>query len=90
MGQHTITLRYEKTKHRPKILECKFNELISSINQSNGPLLSSITPVFLGANIGCITGCTFQIYQGNEKVVKNRKKGPFVIESDEDKKKEKR
>ena len=43
------------------------------ISQSNGPLLSSIAPVFAGAIIGSITGCTFQIFPGDVRIVKTKK-----------------
>ena len=37
-----------------------------------------------GANIGSISGCTFQIFHGNVKIVQNERKRPIVIDSDED------
>ena len=54
------------------------------IDQSSDPLLSSTTPVFTGANTGSISGCTFQIFHGNVKIVQNERKRPIVIDSDED------
>ena len=54
------------------------------INQSNDPLLSSTAPVFAGANIGSISGCTFQIFHGNVKIVQNEKKRGIVTERNED------
>ena len=54
------------------------------IGQSSDPLLSSTAPIFTGANIGSITGCTFQIFNGNVKIVQNERKRRVVINSDED------
>ena len=54
------------------------------INQSSDPLLSSTAPVFTGANIGSFSGCTFQIFRGNVKIVQNERKRRIVIDSDED------
>ena len=54
------------------------------IDQSSDPLLSSTVPVFTGANIGSICGCTFQIFHGNVKIVQNERKRRIVINSDED------
>ena len=54
------------------------------IDQSSDPLLSSTAPIFTGANIGSISGCTFQIFQGNVKIVQNERKRRIVIDSDED------
>ena len=54
------------------------------IDQSSDPLLSSTSPVFTGANIGSISGCTFQMFHGNVKIVKNERRRRIVIESDED------
>ena len=48
------------------------------------PLLSSAAPVFAGANIGSISGCTFQIFHGKVKFVQTKKKRRLVIESDDD------
>ena len=56
------------------------------IDQSSDPLLSSTAPIFTGANIGSIRGCTFQfqIFHGNVKIVQNERKRRIVIDSDED------
>ena len=55
------------------------------IAQSSDPLLSSTTPIFTGANIGSISGCTFQIFHGNVKIVQNAERTRrIVIDSDED------
>ena len=54
------------------------------IGQSSDPLLSSTAPIFTGANIGSISGCTFQIFHGNVKIVQNERKRRVVINSDED------
>ena len=54
------------------------------IDQSSDPLLSSTAPVFTGANIGSISGCTFQIFHGNVKIVQNERMRRIVIDSDED------
>ena len=54
------------------------------IDQSSEPLLSSTSLVFTGANIGSISGCTFQIFHGNVKIVQNERKRRIVMESDED------
>ena len=56
----------------------------SMVNSSVDPLLSSTTPVFAGANIGSISGCTFQIFHGNVKKVQAEKKRQLIIESDDD------
>ena len=55
----------------------------SMVNSSVDPLLSSTTPVFAGANIGSISGCTFLIFHGNVKIVQAEKKRRLIIESDE-------
>ena len=55
------------------------------IDQSSDPLLSSTAPIsFTGANIGSISGCTFQIFHGNVKIVQNKRKRRIAIDSDED------
>ena len=54
------------------------------IDQSSDPLLSSTIPVFTGANMGSISGYTFQIFHGNVKIVQNKRKRRIVIDSDED------
>ena len=54
------------------------------IDQPSDPLLSATAPIFTGANIGSISGCTFQIFQGNVKIVQNERKRRIVIDSDED------
>ena len=54
------------------------------IDQSSEPLLSSAAPIFTGANIGSISGCTFQIFHGNVKIVQSERKRRIVIDSDED------
>ena len=54
------------------------------IDQSSDPLLSSTAPIFTPANIGSISGCTFQIFHGNVKIVQNERKRRIVIDSDED------
>ena len=54
------------------------------IDQSSDPLLSSTAPIFTGANIGSISGCTFQIFHGNVKIVQNERKRRIVIDSNED------
>ena len=54
------------------------------IDQSSDPLLSSTAPIFTGANIGSISGCTFQTFHGNVKIVQNERKRRIVIDSDED------
>ena len=54
------------------------------IDQSSDPLLFSTAPIFTGANIGSISGCTFQIFHGNVKIVQNERKRRIVIDSDED------
>ena len=54
------------------------------IDQSSDPLLSSTAPIFTGANIGSISGCTFQIFHGHVKIVQNERKRRVVIDSDED------
>ncbi|CAH3026737.1 unnamed protein product, partial [Porites evermanni] len=54
------------------------------IDQSSDPLLSSTAPIFTGGNIGSISGCTFQIFHGNVKIVQNERKRRIVIDSDED------
>ena len=54
------------------------------IDQSSDPLLSSTAPIFTGANIGSISGCTFQIFHGNVKIVQNERKRRIVIDSDQD------
>ena len=54
------------------------------IDQSSDPSLSSTAPIFTGANIGSISGCTFQIFHGNVKIVQNERKRRIVIDSDED------
>ena len=56
----------------------------SMMKSSVDPLLSSAAPVFAGANIGSISGCTFQICLGNVKFVQTEKKCRLVIESDDD------
>ena len=56
----------------------------SMMKSSVDPLLSSATPVFAGANVGSISGCTFQIFHGNVKFVQTEKKRRLVIESDDD------
>ena len=56
----------------------------SMMKSSVDPLLSSAAPVFAGANIGSISGCTFQIFHGNVKFVQTEKKRRLVIESDDD------
>ena len=55
----------------------------SVTDQSSDPLLSSTAPVFTGANIGSISACIFQIFQGNVKIVQNERKLRTVIDSDE-------
>ena len=52
------------------------------IDQSSDPLLSSTAPIFTGANMGSISGCTFQIFLGNVKIVQNERKRRIVIDSD--------
>lgn len=52
------------------------------IDQSSDPLLSSTAPIFTGANIGSISGCTFQIFHSNVKIVQNERKSRIVIDSD--------
>ena len=54
------------------------------INKSSDSLLSSTAPIFTGANIGSVSGCTFQIFHGNVKIVQNERKRRIVINSDED------
>ena len=54
------------------------------IAQSSDQLLSSTAPIFTGANIGSISGCTFHIFHGNVKIVQNERKRRVVIDSDED------
>ena len=54
------------------------------IDQSSDPLLSSTAPIFTGANIGSISGCTFQIFHGNVKIVQNERNCRILIDSDED------
>ena len=44
-----------------------------TVNTSVDPLVSSTAPVFTGANIGSINGCTFQIFHGNVKIVQAEK-----------------
>ena len=56
----------------------------SMMNSNVDPLLSSTAPVFAGANIGSISGCTFQIFHGNVKIVQAQKKRRLIIESDDD------
>ena len=56
----------------------------SMMKSSVDLLLSSAAPVFAGANIGSISGCTFQIFHGNVKFVQTEKKRRLVIESDDD------
>ena len=56
----------------------------SMMNSSVDPHLSSTAPVFAGANIGPISGSTFQIFHGNVKIVQAEKKHRLIIESDED------
>ena len=53
------------------------------IDQWSDPLLSSTAPIFTGANIGFISGCTFQIFHGNVEIVQNERKRRIVIDSDE-------
>ena len=53
------------------------------IEQSSDPLLSSTATVFTGANVRSISGCTFQIFHGNVKIVQNERKRRIVIDSDE-------
>ena len=48
------------------------------------PLLSSATPVFAVANIGSISGCTFQIFHENVKFLQTEKERRLVIESEDD------
>ena len=45
----------------------------SLIDQSSDPLLSFTAPVFTVANIGPISGCTFQILHCNVKIVQNER-----------------
>ena len=45
------------------------------IDPSSDPLLSSTAPIFTGANIGSINGCTFPIFQGNVNRKLPRMKG---------------
>jgi len=47
----------------------------SMMNSSVNPLLCSTAPVFAGANIGSISGFTFQIFHGDVKIVQGEKKG---------------
>ena len=54
------------------------------MKSSVDPLLSSAAPVFAGANIGSISGCTFQIFHENVKFVQTEKERRLVIESDDD------
>ena len=54
------------------------------IDQSSNPLLSSTAPIFTGANIGSISGCTFQVFHGNVEIVQNERKRRIVIDSNED------
>ena len=54
------------------------------IDQSSDPILSYTAPVFAGANIGSISGCTFQIFHCSVKIVQNERKRRIVIDSDED------
>ena len=54
------------------------------IDQSSDPLLSSTALIFTGANIGSISGCTFQIFHGSVKIVQNERKRRIVIDSDEE------
>ena len=56
----------------------------SLIDQSSDPFLSFTAPVFTVANIGPISGCTFQIFHGNVKIVQNERTGRIVMASDED------
>jgi len=58
--------------------------LNSMMNSSVNPRLCSTAPVFAGANIGSINGCTFQIFHGDEKIVQGEKKRRLIIESDDD------
>ena len=56
----------------------------SMMKSSVDPLLSSAAPAFAEANIGSISGCTFQIFHGKVKFVQTKKKRRLVIESDDD------
>ena len=61
------------------------NMVVNSMMKSSvDPLLYSTTPVFTGANIGSISGCTFQIFHGNVKFLQTERKRRLVIESDDD------
>ena len=74
-----------------QMVSCSFSQNTSSsaavnsmMNSSVNPLLSSTVPVFAGANIGSISGCTFQIFHGDVKIVQGEKKHRLIIESDDD------
>ena len=52
------------------------------IDQLSNPVLSSTASLF--TDIGSISGCTFQIFHGNVKIVQNERMRRIVIDSDED------
>ena len=51
----------------------------SMMKSSVDPLLSSTAPDFAGANIGSISGCTFQIFHGNVKFVQTEKSVDLLL-----------
>ena len=58
--------------------------VISVMNSSVDPRLSSTAQVFAGANIGSISGCTFQIFHGNVKYFKPKRSADSLCWSDDD------
>ena len=51
----------------------------SVMNSSVDPLLSSTAQVFAGANIDSISGCTFQIFHENVKILQAEKKRRLIL-----------
>ena len=86
----------EKSTAIPRVEDLQMGSCSSSQNASSivvvnsminctsvDPLLSSTAPVFAGANIGSISGCTFQIFHGDVKIVQAEKKLRLIVESDD-------
>ena len=72
----------------PCVLPLKTHYQLTAVKSmmkfSVDPLLSSAAPVFAGANIGSISGHTFQIFHENVKFVQTEKERRLVIVSDDD------
>ena len=59
------------TRSNTDIVACSTTNTL--IDPSSDLLLSSNAPVFTGANIGSISGFTFQTFHGNVKIVQNER-----------------